>query len=80
MKKKNLTCIRFDTCYLGHYYEIYYVFLQIPKTEGNPPTIVAHTLPSCLPVKFWEEEYLTADVQVVFSRFLSLRRSHNVFH
>ena len=74
MKKKDLTCIRFDTCYLGHYFEIYYVFLQIPKTDGNSPTIVAHTLPSCLPVRMWEEEYLTADVQVVYS--LSLLHRH----
>ena len=78
MKKKSLTCIRFDTCYLGHYYEIYYVFLQIPKTGGNPPTVVAHTLPSCLPVKFWEEEYLTTDVQVALSSLLSHRRLHSV--
>ncbi|KAK8828675.1 hypothetical protein WA577_000157, partial [Blastocystis sp. JDR] len=71
MKKKSLTCIRFDTCYLGHYYEIYYVFLQIPKTGGNPPAVVAHTLPACLPVKFWEEEYLTMDVQT-FTQCVSL--------
>ena len=35
MKKKSLTCIRFDTCYLGHYYEIYYVFLQITPHADN---------------------------------------------
>lgn len=78
MQRKNLTCIRFDTCYLGHYYEIYYVFLFVSPTEGTAPTIAAHTLPPFLPIQEWEEQYLPRDVQVCSPVPLSCRRSRSV--
>lgn len=64
MERKKLTCLRFDTCYHGHYYEIFYVFLQVNKSSRIPPKIIAHTLPSFFPVDKWEKEYLTHDILV----------------
>ena len=65
MERKKLTCIRFDTCYCGRYFEIFYVFLKIHKNAKTPPSIVAHTLPSFLPVEEWEKEYLVSDIRVL---------------
>ena len=59
-------CLRFDTCYLGHYFDIYYIFVKLLKKEKVVPKIVAHTLPSFLPIDEWEKESLATDVQVMF--------------
>ena len=61
--------MRFDTCYHGHYYEIFYVFLDL-KDPSNPQ-IVAHTLPNCMPLRMWVEKYLRLDVQS-FTQCVSL--------
>ena len=64
MERKSLPCLRFDTCYHCHYYEIYYIFLKINKSTSVPPSVVAHTLPAFFPVDVWEKEYLVNDIQV----------------
>lgn len=69
MREKELTCLRFDTCYHGHYYEIFYVFLDL-KDPSNPQ-VVAHTLPNCMPLRMWVEKYLRLDVQS-FTQCVSL--------
>ena len=79
MERKKLTCLRFDTCYQGHYYEIFYVFLRVSKSAKNPPTIVAHTLPSFFPMDEWEKEYLANDIQVFSNTALHLSHSRNAF-
>ncbi|KAK8794172.1 hypothetical protein WA171_003297, partial [Blastocystis sp. BT1] len=72
MKEKDLTCLRFDTCYHGRYYEIYYIFLEFPPVEESRiPKIAAHTLPNCMPVKDWEGQYLSIDIQS-FTQCVSL--------
>lgn len=67
MERKSLPCLRFDTCYHGHYYEIFYIFLKINKSPNVPPSVVAHTLPAFFPVDIWEKEYLVNDIQVRLS-------------
>ena len=63
-KRKNLLCLRFDTCFHGHYFEIYYIFVKLLKRDKVVPKIVAHTLPSFLPLDEWERECLSTDLQV----------------
>lgn len=65
-KKKNLACLRFDTCYQGCYFEIFYVFVRLQMKDKIFPRIAAHTLPSFLPIAEWEKEYLSTDIQVTF--------------
>ena len=69
-KRKNLLCLRFDTCFHGHYFEIYYIFVKLLKKDKVVPKIVAHTLPSFLPLDEWERECLSTDLPVIVSFFI----------
>ena len=70
-KQDDLVCLRFDTCYCGRYYDMFYVFIDILQQYGNQPSIIAHTLPNFMPVEMWEKKYLCFDVQS-FSQCVSL--------
>ena len=70
-KQDDLICLRFDTCYCGRYYDMFYVFIDIREAFGNQPTVIAHTLPNFLPMEMWEKKYLCMDVQS-FSQCVSL--------
>lgn len=79
-KHKNLVCLRFDTCFQGHYFEIYYIFVKLLKRDKVVPKIVAHTLPSFLPLAEWEKECLSTDLPVWLARsHLFARRSPSAF-
>ena len=70
-KQDDLICLRLDTCYLGRYYDIFYVFIEILEQFGSHPSIIAHTLPNFMAVDNWEKTYLSIDVQS-FSQCVSL--------
>lgn len=70
-KQKDLVCLRFDSCYQGRYYDMFYIFLDLHGQDGARPSIVAHTLPNFMPVDEWEANYLSIDVQS-FSQCVSL--------
>ena len=79
-KHKNLLCLRFDTCFHGHYFEIYYIFVKLLKRDKVVPKIVAHTLPSFLPLEEWERECLSSDLQVMrFRPCFPSRHSRSAF-
>ncbi|KAK8807030.1 hypothetical protein WA158_003789 [Blastocystis sp. Blastoise] len=62
---RNHFSIRFDTCYKGHYYETFYVFLK-PKMDSNSDEIqiVGHTLPPFIPIEEWSKQLSQSNLKL----------------